>query len=79
MDTFQSTPQAAFPGKGCLWDFRAEWDILKRGTPSFFPPCADRPGSHSLLSHPTGRFTCSPEGTWVDQAGQGRIPACLPG
>ncbi|XP_062450097.1 complement C1r subcomponent [Rhea pennata] len=24
------------------------------------------------------RFTCSPEGTWVDQDGQGKIPICLP-
>ncbi|KAI6080013.1 Complement C1r subcomponent isoform X2 [Aix galericulata] len=38
----------------------------------------NEPYYHIVTRGGGDRFTCSPEGTWVDQAGQGRIPACLP-
>ncbi|NXL94673.1 C1R protein, partial [Alectura lathami] len=38
----------------------------------------NEPYYHIVTGAGGDRFTCSPEGTWVDQDGQARIPACLP-
>ncbi|XP_009460082.1 PREDICTED: complement C1r subcomponent [Nipponia nippon] len=38
----------------------------------------NEPYYHIVTGTGGDRFTCSPEGTWVDQDGQARIPACLP-
>uniref|UniRef100_A0A8C3Y4P1 complement subcomponent C1r n=1 Tax=Catharus ustulatus TaxID=91951 RepID=A0A8C3Y4P1_CATUS len=33
---------------------------------------------YQIVTGTGDRFTCSPEGTWLDQDGQKRIPSCLP-
>ncbi|NXU37030.1 C1R protein, partial [Drymodes brunneopygia] len=38
----------------------------------------NEPYYHIVTGTGGDRFTCSPEGTWVDQDGQKRIPSCLP-
>ncbi|XP_027537201.1 complement C1r subcomponent [Neopelma chrysocephalum] len=38
----------------------------------------NEPYYHIVTGTGGDRFTCSPEGTWLDQDGQARIPACLP-
>ncbi|KAL2311380.1 hypothetical protein Nmel_003081 [Mimus melanotis] len=38
----------------------------------------NEPYYHIVTGTGGGRFTCSPEGTWLDQDGQKRIPSCLP-
>ncbi|NXC50373.1 C1R protein, partial [Penelope pileata] len=38
----------------------------------------NEPYYHIVTRAGGDRFTCSPEGTWVDRDGQARIPACLP-
>ncbi|NWV26449.1 C1R protein, partial [Origma solitaria] len=38
----------------------------------------NEPYYHIITGTGGDRFTCSPEGTWVDQDGQKRIPSCLP-
>ncbi|NXL14786.1 C1R protein, partial [Setophaga kirtlandii] len=38
----------------------------------------NEPYYHIVTGTGGERFTCSPEGTWLDQAGQKRIPSCLP-
>ncbi|NXR32910.1 C1R protein, partial [Zosterops hypoxanthus] len=38
----------------------------------------NEPYYHIVTGTGGDRFTCSPEGTWLDQDGQKRIPSCLP-
>ncbi|NWW55687.1 C1R protein, partial [Ifrita kowaldi] len=38
----------------------------------------NEPYYHIVTGTGGERFTCSPEGTWLDQDGQKRIPSCLP-
>lgn len=90
METFQTIPQAAFPGKGCLWDGRAGC-TLERGTPWKYLLCSallcsallsshPMPASLGLIHFPLILQTHSPAllraPGWVETARRGFLPAC---